>query len=122
MKPFTLAIIFMVCLNMGTYIMSEAEVPWQYGFNSTQDPSDYVDKFDVNATQSSWSGQTQENFFGYIWDGITFFYNHFLTLIIGFPMLIQSFGAPEWIYMPMYAIWSILGILYLIYLMTGREL
>ena len=122
MKPFTQAIIFMVCLNMATYVLSSAEVPWEYGFNNTQDPQDYVDKFDVNATQSNWSGQTCEMFFGYIYDGVVFFFQHFATLIVGFPMLVQSFGAPIWIYMPLYAIWSVLGMLYFIYIISGREL
>jgi len=122
MKTLTYAIIFILCMNMATWMLSNIDVPWGVGFNTSITPEEVIERYNLNQTASGWTGEEGEVFFGYIYTGIRLLMNSVITIFVGFPYMLQSMGAPYWIWAPLYAIWCFLGILWFIELITGREI
>ena len=122
MIKLTHAVLFVLCLNLASWMVVNGGFAPNPGFlpamNFTEKLSDL---------QNTASNMTSLNFgnlvtlvTGYISIGYTILIQVVWYLIVGFPSLLQSFGAPTLIWVPLGVLWFTIFILFIVEMLSGR--
>lgn len=138
MKVQTLALLFIVCINLCVTMAISLELPateymspLQGGGNST----DYQDQFNSTEVAANWQADRESGLpiVGDIFGGVYFFFNNWEFMVSGLSYVFRWIGdsylttatmrtAFDTIANVILAIYAILMAMFLIYLISGREL
>jgi len=113
------AMVFLIATNMAIFMLTAAECPFMVGFDTTIDPASLTEKFDINETMGTWSGNPLGDYLGFTVNAIKFLIFGLVTLVIGLPMFIISMGSPLWISGPIFALWMFTWFMYFVEVIRG---
>lgn len=117
------ALLFYFGVNVSIFMLSSAGVPYVVGFNMTITPSEAQEIYNATEIMEDWSGQYSDlNIFGYITNTIQYMINLFGTLLIGFPNMVHSLGAPTWFATAVDVMWGIPWVMWFLEVLSNRNL
>lgn len=116
------AVLFVLCLNLASWMVVNGGFAPNPGFlpamNFTQKLQD-LQNLAANKTKPTFSNYAGL-VFGYVSLGFNVLIQVVWYLIVGFPSLLQSFGAPTLIWVPLGVLWFTIFILFVVEMLSGR--
>jgi len=111
---------FVLCLNMGTWMVSQI---LGFGMGVTQtDVEQFEDAFDPDAIVDTWNWPGTGSLIGDIGSGLRFFWGMCGNLILGFPLLLNSMGVPTIIVSAIGVLWTFIWASFIIDFISGRRM
>ena len=111
--------VFLISTNFAIFMLNAAGSPFMVGFDTTIDPESFTEKFDVNESMGTFSGNPLGDYLGFTVNAIKFLLYGLVTLVIGLPAFIISIGAPLWISAPIFALWMFTWFMYFVEVIRG---
>jgi len=89
------ALLYVLCLNLASYLLAAFNITPFVGYSGAVDIDQLTSSFNPSTPAESWTGWTgMVNMIGDIVGGLMMFWNAVQGLFIGFPIMLESLGAP----------------------------
>lgn len=111
---------FMLCLNIGTWMVSET-----LGFSvgvTQADVAQLEETFDADKIVETWNWPGTGSLIGDIGSGLRFFWGICQNLVMGFPLLLGAWGTPPLIVSALVVLWSFIWVSFIIDFISGRRM
>ena len=123
MIKITTAVIFIICLNLASWMVVNGDLISNPGFTSTLNVTAKTQE--LNSTLPSTESLNPANqitlIVGYIWTGFGIFLNLVSWVAFGFPMLMTTFGVPTLVALPLGLLWTFIFGVFLVEFLSGRS-
>jgi hypothetical protein len=120
MRSGTAAILFVICLNVATMILSGMNISPLPGWSQTMNLTQSQTELEASINGMMGQGAVEQFFFiggillKMVWQVVS-------GTVFAFPSLLASFGVPTAISAPIYVLWIIMFVFWLYYVFSGRE-
>ncbi len=111
---------FMLCLNLGTMIVSSL-LGVGIGLNQ-EDLDQFEEAFDADKIVDTWNWGGTGSLVGDIGSGLRFFWGAVQKLVIGFPLLLSVLGVPPIIVTTFTVLWGFIWLSFIIDFISGRRM
>ena len=118
MIKFGKALIFILCLNVASWIIAEGNLTRAgvIPINVTQKAQE------INATiPYSQNPTTTDVLVGFLKMGWNIIVNGLMWIAFGFPRLLMLYNAPLLVYSPLMLIWAVITLMFVIEFLSGRN-
>ena len=115
------ALLFILALNLTTWVVQQIDVIPIAGVEPIIEPTEVPEQFNPTATVQGWGGWlTTLYIIGDIVGGLQMLWNAIYVLVVGFPSLLSNLGVPSIVVYPLYALWSFVYFIFVIEWISGR--
>jgi len=116
------AVLYVLCLNLATYLLAAFNVAPYIGYSGAVDIDQLTSAFNPETPATSWAGWTGYlNMIGDVVGGMMMFWNAIQGIFIGFPVMLESLGAPTPVVNVLKVLWGLIFFFAFIEWRTGRS-